>query len=76
MVPYDLKYALRLATEKGLSRAAVHLYTTLGLHEEAVELALDVDLELAKQCAKKPKQSEPDNQELTKKLWLRIGNDK
>lgn len=41
----------------------------MGLYEEAVDLALDVDVELAKQQAEKP---DEDDVDLRKKLWLRI----
>jgi len=67
-VCYDLKYALRLCAEHSLQRACVHIYTTMGLYDEAVDLALQFDTELAKQNADKP----DDNEELKKKLWLKI----
>jgi len=67
-VCYDLKYALRLCAEHGLQRACVHIYTTMGLYDEAVDLALQFDTELAKQNADKP----DDSEELKKKLWLKI----
>lgn len=66
---YDLKYALRLCLEHDHKKAAVHIYATMGLYEEAVDLALKVDVDLAKQNASKPDSDE----ELRKKLWLRIG---
>ncbi len=66
---YDLKYALRLCSEHNHRRACVHIYSTMGLYEEAVDLALQVDTELAKQNADKP----DDDEQLRKKLWLRIG---
>lgn len=66
---YDLKYALRLCMEHDRKKACVHIYSLMRLYEEAVDLALDVDVELAKQQAEKPE--EADN-ELKKKLWLRI----
>ncbi|XP_041365438.1 vacuolar protein sorting-associated protein 18 homolog isoform X2 [Gigantopelta aegis] len=68
-VSYDLKYALRLCAEFGHKRACVHVYSLMGLYEEAVDMALSVDVELAKQQADKPDQ---DDIELRKKLWLRI----
>jgi hypothetical protein len=67
-VSYDLKYALRLCSECDHKRACIHIYTTMGLYDEAVDLALQVDIELAKQNAEKPE----DNEELKKKLWLKI----
>ncbi|XP_054719566.1 vacuolar protein sorting-associated protein 18 homolog [Uloborus diversus] len=68
-IPYDQKYALRLCSEQaGFEQACVHIYTTMGLYEEAVDLALRVDVELAKQNADRPE----DDDELRKKLWLKI----
>ncbi|XP_022256973.1 vacuolar protein sorting-associated protein 18 homolog [Limulus polyphemus] len=68
MVSYDLKYALRLCSEVEESEACVHIYTTMGLYEEAVDLALKFDVQLAKKNADRPE----DNEELRKKLWLKI----
>ena len=47
----DTKYALKQCLERGLGREAVHLYTVLGQHERAVELALSLDVDLAAACA-------------------------
>lgn len=66
---YDVKYALRLCSECKHKRACVHVYSLMGLYEEAVDMALEVDVELAKQQANKPEESDL---ELRKKLWLRI----
>ncbi|KAJ8042892.1 Vacuolar protein sorting-associated protein 18-like [Holothuria leucospilota] len=68
-VHYDLKYALRLCSEHKLKRACVHIYTTMELYEEAVDLALQVDVDLAKRCAEKP---DEDDEGMKKKLWLQI----
>ncbi|KAK2551808.1 Vacuolar protein sorting-associated protein 18-like protein [Acropora cervicornis] len=68
-VCYDLKYALRLCSEHNKQRACVHIYSTMGLFEEAVDLSLKVDVELAKIQAQKPPE---DDEVLRKKLWLRI----
>lgn len=65
---YDLKYALRLCTKYNKKRACVLIYSQMGLFEEAVDLALTVDLELAKDNADKPE----DDEALRKKLWLKI----
>ncbi|EQB77305.1 vacuolar protein sorting-associated protein 18-like protein [Camelus ferus] len=43
-------------------------HRVLELYEEAVDLALQVDVDLAKQCADLPEEDE----ELRKKLWLKI----
>uniref|UniRef100_H3A4C1 Vacuolar protein sorting-associated protein 18 homolog n=2 Tax=Latimeria chalumnae TaxID=7897 RepID=H3A4C1_LATCH len=68
MIYYDLKYALRLCAERGHHRACVHVYKIMELYEEAVDLALQVDVDLAKSCADLPE----DDEELRKKLWLKI----
>jgi hypothetical protein len=69
VVCYDVHYALRLCQERNLTEACVQLSALLGLWESAVELALTVDVNLAKQTANLP-QNDPD---LRKKLWLKIG---
>ncbi|XP_077366593.1 vacuolar protein sorting-associated protein 18 homolog [Festucalex cinctus] len=67
-IHYDLKYALRLCSEHGYLRACVLVYRIMELYEEAVDLALQVDVDLAKSCADLP----DDDEELRKKLWLKI----
>ncbi|XP_039596994.1 vacuolar protein sorting-associated protein 18 homolog [Polypterus senegalus] len=67
-IHYDLKYALRLCAEHGHHKACVHVYKIMELYEEAVDLALQVDVDLAKSCADLPE----DDEELQKKLWLKI----
>ncbi|XP_053553851.1 vacuolar protein sorting-associated protein 18 homolog isoform X1 [Bombina bombina] len=67
-IHYDLKYALRLCAEHEHHRACVHVYKVMELYEEAVDLALKVDVDLAKSCADLPEEDE----ELCKKLWLKI----
>ena len=64
---YDVKYALRVCIQEGKQQACVYIYTLLHLFEEAVKLALTVDLELAKYCADKA-----EDDETKKKLWLLI----
>nr|CAD7430568.1 unnamed protein product [Timema monikensis] len=68
MVCYDIHYALRLCRELGLSEACVQLSALLGLWEVAVDLALTVNVDLAKQTANMPQ----NDTELRKKLWLKI----
>lgn len=68
IVCYDIHYALRLCQERNLTEACVQLSALLGLWESAVDLALTVDIKLAKQTANLP-QNDPD---LRKKLWLKI----
>ncbi|XP_043930132.1 vacuolar protein sorting-associated protein 18 homolog isoform X2 [Protopterus annectens] len=69
-INYDLKYALRLCAEHGHNRACVHIYRIMGLYEEAVDLALQVDVDLAKSCTSIPEVEE--DVELQKKLWLKV----
>lgn len=37
-----MKYALRLCSEHNKQKACVHIYSTMGLFEEAVDLSLKV----------------------------------
>ncbi|KAK3863078.1 hypothetical protein Pcinc_031108 [Petrolisthes cinctipes] len=67
-VHYDVKFALRECMSVGEDRACVHILTTMGLYQQAVELALKIDTALAKATANRPKY----DQELRKKLWLMI----
>ncbi|XP_066913841.1 vacuolar protein sorting-associated protein 18 homolog isoform X1 [Clytia hemisphaerica] len=67
-VCYDLKYALRLCSENGKDQATVQIYCTMNLYEEAVDLALKVDIEKAKLYADKPEY----DRALKKKLWLKV----
>ncbi|CAG2107933.1 unnamed protein product [Medioppia subpectinata] len=69
-VPYDIRYAARICCELGLERACVHLYSTMGMCEEAVDLALTFDIQLAKQTA--DRSGDQIGDQLRKKLWLRI----
>ncbi|XP_065214081.1 vacuolar protein sorting-associated protein 18 homolog isoform X2 [Planococcus citri] len=69
MVNYDIRYALKLCQEYGLKKACVQLSSLLGLWESAVDLALTVNLELAKRTAIQPSNQNP---ELCKRLWLKI----
>lgn len=65
---YDKKYALRLCTQENKVCACVAIYGTMGLYEEAVDLALSVDLNLAMKNADLAE----DDTDMKKKLWLRI----
>lgn len=40
---YNLDYALRLCTQNGRTQSCVHIYSQMGLYEEAVNLALKVN---------------------------------
>ncbi|CAK8677916.1 unnamed protein product [Clavelina lepadiformis] len=77
-IHYDVKYALRLCLGDGdekakplLRRACVTIYTVMCLYEEAVSMALQVDVELAKSIADR-RELEEEDEELRKKLWLQI----
>ncbi|KAI0931908.1 hypothetical protein AcW1_000818 [Taiwanofungus camphoratus] len=66
---YDLDYALRLCKKAGRTQPCVHIYSKMGLYENSVDLALAKgDLELAKINADMPE----DDDQLRKKLWLKI----
>ncbi|CAK1547432.1 unnamed protein product [Leptosia nina] len=67
MVNYDVHYALRLCREKGVPEACVTLSALLGLWEAALELALQVDISLAKTVS-----AMPDDVALQKRLWLGV----
>lgn len=67
--PYylDLQRCLRLCRELKLVKACVKLYSLMNLYDEALQLALDFDIELAKSIARKV---ESDDHQ--KRLWLAI----
>lgn len=69
MINFDVHFALRLCQERNLIKACVHLSCLLGLWESAVDLALEINLDLAKEIANKPPEEDV---ELRKKLWLKI----
>ncbi|CAG9857094.1 unnamed protein product [Phyllotreta striolata] len=69
MISYDVHYALRLCHEHDRKRACVQLFGLLGMWQAAVDLALTVELNLAKKMAD---MSPEDDVELKKKLWLKI----
>jgi vacuolar protein sorting-associated protein 18 len=64
---YDIKYALSVCTKQKKTRACVLLFGEMGMYHEALDLALTVDIELAKRYIEKT-----DDVELQKKLWLKI----
>ena len=68
------EYALKLCVEAGddMAREAVTLYTLLGQHEAAVELALKIDTDLAASCAAGRLAGQPLAEETSKKLWLKV----
>lgn len=39
---YELDYALRICSRNGRTQSCVHIYSQMGLYEEAVALALEV----------------------------------
>ena len=72
-VPYDIRYAARICAQLGtIPEATVHLLTSMGAYEEAIEQALNNNnVELAKQTAEKV-QSMLNKADLAKRLWLKI----
>lgn len=67
MIHYDIHYALRLCKEFDIKEACVFLYCLLEFWQQAVELALTFNLQLAQQTA-----SQPHEKDLKRKLWLII----
>lgn len=65
MACYDAKYALRLCTKYDRKRACVLIYSAMNAYEQAVDLAMQVDIDLAQQIA-----SKPEDEGLKKMLWL------
>jgi len=63
----DLQLCLRLCNELKLDKTCVVLYSYMGLYDEAVNLALQFDVELAKSIAKRV-----DSEDHQKRLWLLI----
>lgn len=68
MIPYDVHYALRMCKEFQIKEASVFLLCLLELWQQAVELALTVNVKLAQHTA-----SQPSDRDLKRKLWLIIG---
>lgn len=67
---FDLEYALGLCEKHGHVKAQVAIYSKLGLHEEAVALALKGNfVDLARHTAETV-----ENVELKKKLWLELAS--
>uniref|UniRef100_A0A1D2AFE6 Pep3/Vps18 beta-propeller domain-containing protein n=1 Tax=Auxenochlorella protothecoides TaxID=3075 RepID=A0A1D2AFE6_AUXPR len=65
---FDPVLALRLARERGRDHAAVALYQDLGLHDDAVRLALTLDRDLAVRVAGRA----GGDAGLSRRLWLDI----
>lgn len=63
----DIQLSLRLCTELKLDKACVALYSSMGLYDEALDLAIRFDIELAKQIANRA-----ESEEHQKRLWLTI----
>nr|XP_022917177.1 vacuolar protein sorting-associated protein 18 homolog isoform X1 [Onthophagus taurus] len=70
LVQYDVYFALRLCQENpNLKAACVKLSALLGMWESAVDLALTIDVDKAKEIANMAPENDA---ELRKKLWLSI----
>ncbi|XP_034487809.1 vacuolar protein sorting-associated protein 18 homolog [Drosophila innubila] len=67
LVHYDIHYALKVCTELNVKVACVFLQCMLCMWTTAVDLALQFDMQLAKQTAQKPQ-----DEETKRILWLRI----
>ncbi|KAK7206413.1 Pep3/Vps18/deep orange family-domain-containing protein [Myxozyma melibiosi] len=66
---YDTDFALRLCIKHQRVQSCIFIYSSMGLYEEAVDLALKNDnIELASVVADRPSDDAP----LGKKLWLRV----
>jgi hypothetical protein len=74
LINYDKYYALRLCLNNcennSIKESCVYIYKIIGLFEEAVDLALNIDVKLAKEIADSTELNI--NDELKQKLWLRI----
>lgn len=69
---YDADFALRLCIQHGHVQSCVHIYSSMGLYLQAVELALKHgNVELASIVADRPE----DDPELRKKLWLAVARE-
>lgn len=64
---FDIAFALRLCTQNEKNRACIYIYSAMGLYQDAVEKALQVDVKIAKEMA-----NMPDDEETRKKLWTLI----
>eukprot|EP00043_Microstomoeca_roanoka_P000693 m.28561 g.28561 ORF g.28561 m.28561 type:complete len:1009 (-) comp10459_c0_seq1:65-3091(-) len=72
---FDRKYALRLCLESRKMEACVAIYSSMGLFEEAVVMALQVDLDMAIEQATIAKNHiDFIDRSREKQLWLRIAN--
>ncbi|XP_030245587.1 vacuolar protein sorting-associated protein 18 homolog [Drosophila navojoa] len=67
LVHYDIHFALKVCTELDVKVACVFLQCMLCMWTTAVDLALEFDMQLAKDTASKPQ-----DRETRRKLWLRI----
>lgn len=65
---YDIDYAHKICAEKGLKKASVILYEIEEDFENAVKVALEVDMSIAKKIANRP----TINNDLRRQLWLKI----
>ncbi|TMW64247.1 hypothetical protein Poli38472_012869 [Pythium oligandrum] len=64
---FDIAFALRLCTQNEKNRACIYIYSAMGLYQDAVEKALQVDVKIAKEMA-----NMPEDDETRKKLWTLI----
>uniref|UniRef100_A0AAV1V4J9 Pep3/Vps18 beta-propeller domain-containing protein n=2 Tax=Peronospora matthiolae TaxID=2874970 RepID=A0AAV1V4J9_9STRA len=64
---FDIAFALRFCTQNEKNRACIYIYSAMGLYQDAVEKALQVDVKIAKEMA-----GMPEDDETRKKLWTLI----
>ncbi|OQR96192.1 vacuolar protein sorting-associated protein 18 [Thraustotheca clavata] len=64
---FDPAFALRLCAQHEKNRACIYIYSAMGLYQEAVEKALQVDVSIAKEMA-----NMPEDADLKKTLWTLI----
>ncbi|KAF0697671.1 Aste57867_11642 [Aphanomyces stellatus] len=64
---FDPAFALRLCNQHEKNRACIYIYSSMGLYQEAVEKALQVDVKIAKEMA-----NMPEDADVKKTLWTLI----
>ncbi|KAI9906003.1 hypothetical protein PsorP6_013411 [Peronosclerospora sorghi] len=64
---FDIVFSLRLCTKNEKNRSCIYIYSAMGLYQDAVEKALQVDVNIAKEMA-----GIPEDDETRKKLWTLI----
>ncbi|XP_023332203.1 vacuolar protein sorting-associated protein 18 homolog [Eurytemora carolleeae] len=68
----DVKYVLKLCLDAGLQEEGVYLLTLLDQHQQSMELALTINIDLAVKCAAGELFGSKLSEDTSKKLWLRV----